>query len=109
MERDLLHEKARVEIRWAELVYNGQWFSPLREALDAFVESSQAGLDGEVRLRYEAGRVTTVGRRSPAALYDESLATYGDGDTFDQSDSTGFVKLFGLPVVHAASVREARR
>ncbi|MFN8103171.1 MAG: argininosuccinate synthase [Acidimicrobiia bacterium] len=109
LERDLQHEKARVEIRWAELVYNGLWFSPLREALDAFVDSSQGGLDGEVRLRYEPGRVTVVGRRSPRALYDESLATYGDGDTFDQSDSVGFVKLFGLPVVHAAEVHEGRR
>jgi len=107
VERSLLHEKARLEIRWAELVYNGLWFSPLREALDAFFATSQAGLDGEVRLRFEPGRAHVVGRRSGVSLYDEGLATYGEGDTFDQSDAVGFVKLFGLPTVQAAARRGA--
>ncbi|MCE7883984.1 MAG: argininosuccinate synthase, partial [Actinobacteria bacterium ATB1] len=82
LERDFLHEKARLEIRWAELVYDGLWFSPLREALDAFFATGQRGLDGEVRLRFAAGTRRVVGRRSPVSLYDEALATYTEADAF---------------------------
>ena len=98
LERDLAHHKPGMEARWADLVYDGQWFSPLREAIDAYVEQTQAHVTGEVRLRYEAGTCTVVGRRSAHSLYDLSLATYGSDDAFDQSDSRGYVTLYGLPL-----------
>lgn len=106
LERDLSHYKrAAVEPRWAELVYYGQWHSPLREALDAFVDVTQRDVEGEVRLRFHRGSCAIVGRRSDRSLYDESLATYGSGDRFDQSDAAGFIRLWGLP----ARVWSARR
>lgn len=99
LERDLHHEKARVEIRWAELVYDGMWFSPLKEALDAFITETQRHVTGDVRLRFEApGLMRIVGRRSPMALYDYGLATYDAEDTFEHADSEGFVKIYGLGV-----------
>jgi len=98
LERDLHHEKARLEPRWAELVYDGLWFSPLKEALDAFVRSSQAHVTGEVRLRCEPGRCYPVGRRSPVSLYDYNLATYDAADSFRHSDAEGFVRIWGLGV-----------
>lgn len=98
LERDVAHEKPRLEQRWTELVYDGRWFSPLRVALDAFVDSTQTHVTGEVRLRFESGSCTVVGRRSAHSLYDLSLATYGSGDAFDQSDAEGFVRLYGLPL-----------
>ncbi|HEY7668595.1 MAG TPA: argininosuccinate synthase [Actinomycetota bacterium] len=98
LEREVAHTKPLLEQRWAELVYDGQWFSPLRRAIDAFVSSTQAAVTGEVRLRFEPGACTVVGRRSDASLYDLSLATYGSGDAFDQSDAQGFVRLYGLPL-----------
>jgi argininosuccinate synthase len=99
LERDLHHEKARLEIRWAELVYDGMWFSPLKEALDAFIAETQVHVTGDVRLRFEApGMMRIVGRRSPQALYDYGLATYDAEDTFAHADSEGFVKIYGLGV-----------
>ncbi len=99
LERDLHHEKARLEPRWSELVYDGLWFSPLKEALDSFMESSQRHVTGEVRLRFAApGTCTVVGRRSPVALYDHGLATYDASDTFRHEDAEGFVRLWGLGV-----------
>jgi argininosuccinate synthase len=98
LERDLHHEKQRLEPRYAELVYDGLWFSPLKQALDAFVESSQQHVTGEVRLRLEPGRCTIVGRRSDVSLYDYGLATYDDADTFNHADAEGFVRLWGLGV-----------
>jgi len=108
LERDLAHEKARLEPRWAELVYDGLWFSPLKEALDAFIERSQEHVTGEVRLRFEAPGVCTVeGRRSPVALYVHDLATYDADDAFRHQDSEGFVRIFGLGVATWAA-RQAR-
>jgi argininosuccinate synthase len=98
LEREVAHAKPPLEQRWADLVYDGQWFSPLRRAIDAFVDSTQAHVSGDVRLRFESGTCTVVGRRSTHSLYDLSLATYGTGDAFDQSDAEGFVRLFGLPL-----------
>ncbi len=97
VERDLRRFKRGVEQRWAELVYDGLWFCPLRTALDAFVDSAQQHVTGDVRLRLHAGRAVATGRRSDASLYDYGLATYDSGDTFDQSLSRGFVQLWGLP------------
>jgi argininosuccinate synthase len=99
LERDLHHEKARLEPRWSELVYDGLWFSPLRTALQAFVSESQQHVTGEVRLRFAApGTCTVVGRRSPVALYDHGLATYDASDTFRHEDAEGFVRVWGLGV-----------
>ncbi len=98
LEREVAHFKPGVEQRWADLVYDGLWFSPLREALDAFVEATQAHVSGEVRLAFSPGACTVVGRRSEASLYDLSLATYGHDDAFDQRHAEGFVKLWGLPL-----------
>jgi len=97
LERDLAHEKARLEPRYAELVYDGLWYSPLKQALDAFIEASQTYVTGEVRLRCELpGRCIVAGRRSDVGLYDYSLATYEAADRFRHQDAEGFVRLWGL-------------
>jgi argininosuccinate synthase len=97
LERDLAREKARLEPRWAELVYDGMWFSPLKEAIDAFMKETQRAVTGEVRMRFDAPGILTVeGRRSPLALYDHGLATYDASDTFNHADAEGFVRLWGL-------------
>lgn len=99
LERDLHHEKARLEPRWSELVYDGLWYSPLRGALGAFVAESQRHVTGDVRLRIAPpGTCAVVGRRSAVALYDHSLATYDATDTFRHADAEGFVRLWGLGV-----------
>jgi argininosuccinate synthase len=108
LERDLHHEKARLEPRWAELVYDGLWFSPLKDALDAFVAASQRWVTGDVRLRCEPGRVSVAGRRSPYSLYDYGLATYDAADRFHHEDAAGFVRLWGLGLETWAE-RQARR
>ncbi len=98
LERDLAHHKPGMEARWADLVYDGQWFSPLRRSIDAYIDQTQTHVSGEVRLRYASGTCTVVGRRSEYSLYDLSLATYGADDAFDQCDSRGYVTLYGLPL-----------
>ena len=102
VERDLARFKRGVEQRWAELVYDGLWFSPLKRALDEFVRSSQQHVSGEIRLTLHNGTATITGRRSEASLYDFNLATYDAGDTFDQSLAKGFVELWGMPSKIAA-------
>jgi len=96
LERDLMREKARLEPRYAELVYDGLWYSPLRRSLDAFVAASQTPVTGEVRLRLEPGRCFVVGRRAERGLYDYDLATYAAEDAFRHEDAAGFVRLWGL-------------
>jgi argininosuccinate synthase len=98
LERDLAREKARLEPRYAELIYDGLWFSPLKEALDSFVASSQRFVSGDVRLRLEPGSCRVTGRRSPHSLYDYGLATYDSADVFRHEDSAGFVRLWGLGI-----------
>ena len=98
LERDLQREKIRMEHRYAELVYDGLWFSPLREAFDAFIAESQVPVTGEVRLKLEPGRCYVVGRKAPKSLYDYGLATYDAADRFRHADSEGFVRLWGLGV-----------
>ncbi|XVU23148.1 argininosuccinate synthase [Actinoplanes sp. CA-054009] len=107
IERDLARFKRQVDQRWGELVYDGLWFSPLKRALDAFIDDSQRHVTGEVRLVLHGGRATVTGRRSEASLYDFGLATYDTGDTFDQSQAKGFVQLWGLPS-RMASARDKR-
>ena len=98
LERDLMREKARLEPRYAELVYDGLWYSPLRRSLDAFVGASQEPVTGEVRLRLEPGRCFVAGRRAEHGLYDYELATYAAEDAFRHEDAAGFVRLWGLGV-----------
>jgi len=103
VERDLARFKRGVDQRWGELVYDGLWFSPLKQALDTFIDSSQQHVSGEVRLTLHGGRAVVTGRRSEASLYDFSLATYDEGDMFDQTLARGFVELWGLPSRLAAA------
>ena len=102
VERDLARFKRQVEQRWSELVYDGLWFSPLKDALDTFVAKTQEHVSGEIRLTLHGGRAVVTGRRSAQSLYDFNLATYDEGDTFDQSFAKGFVQLWGLPSKIAA-------
>ncbi len=105
LERDVAHEKSRLEPRWAELVYDGLWFSPLKTALDAFFGDTQRFVSGDVRLRCEPGTAPAgtghcfvVGRRSDVALYEHDLATYSAADRFRHQDAEGFVRIFGLGI-----------
>lgn len=98
VDRDTLHLMPALSDRYAQLVYDGFWFTPLREALDAFFAKFSALATGDVRLRLFRGSCNPIGRRSPNALYQEKLATYGKADVFDQSASVGFIKILGLPV-----------
>ncbi len=98
LERDLAREKSRLEPRYAELIYDGLWYSPLKRALDAFVDASQEHVTGDVRLRLEPGSCRVTGRRSDVSLYDYGLATYDAADSFRHEDSAGFVRLWGLSV-----------
>ena len=98
LERDVAHEKMRLEHRYAELIYDGLWFSPLRQALDAFIEESQRHVTGEVRLKLQTGVCRPIGRRSHKSLYDYGLATYDAADSFRHADAEGFVRLWGLGV-----------
>jgi argininosuccinate synthase len=107
VERDLARFKRGVDQRWGELVYDGLWYSPLKSALDGFIDVSQRHVSGDVRLTLHGGRAVVTGRRSEASLYDFSLATYDEGDMFDQSLARGFVELWGLPS-RLAAARDAR-
>ncbi|MCX5209264.1 argininosuccinate synthase [Kitasatospora sp. NBC_00240] len=96
VERELARYKRQVEQRWAELVYDGLWFSPLKRALDGFINEANQHVSGEIRLVLHGGRAVVNGRKSDQSLYDFNLATYDTGDTFDQSMSKGFIEIFGL-------------
>ncbi|TDB94323.1 argininosuccinate synthase [Actinomadura sp. 7K534] len=102
VERDLARFKRSVDQRWGELAYDGLWFSPLKDALDAFIADTQKHVSGEVRVTLHGGRAVVTGRRSDASLYSYDLATYDTGDTFDQSLAKGFVELWSLPSKIAA-------
>ncbi|MDR7419423.1 MAG: argininosuccinate synthase [Armatimonadota bacterium] len=97
VERECAHYKQLIGPRYAELVYYGQWFSPLRQAFDAFVQSTQRTVTGTVRVRLYKGSVLAVGRRSPHSLYDVDLATFDAGGVFDHGEASGFINLWGLP------------
>ncbi|MFI9329120.1 argininosuccinate synthase [Kitasatospora sp. NPDC052868] len=96
VERELARYKRQVEQRWAELVYDGLWFSPLKRALDGFVNEANQHVTGEIRMVLHGGRAVVNGRKSDQSLYDFNLATYDTGDTFDQSMSKGFIEIFGM-------------
>ena len=107
IEREQARFKKTVDQRWTELVYDGQWFSPLKKSLDVFVDDTQKYVHGDIRMELHAGRATVTGRRSDTGLYDFNLATYDEGDSFDQSNARGFIELFGMSS-KVASQREQR-
>lgn len=96
LERNVLHYKLELEQAWADLVYNGQWFSPLKQAFDAFMAHTQQSVTGDVKLKLYKGSCTVVGRKSEHSLYDLNLATYDNDDAFDQTDAAGFIRLQAL-------------
>ena len=98
-----MHEKQRLSITFAELVYNGQWFTPLREALSAFVDKTQEKVTGKVKLKLYKGNIIKAGVWSDYSLYSEEIATFGESD-YDQTDATGFINLYGLPIKVQATV-----
>jgi argininosuccinate synthase len=102
LERDVNRFKRGVEARWADLVYEGLWFSGLKNSLDVFIDHTQEHVTGDIRLKMQGGRAVVTGRRSEESLYDFSLATYDTGDTFDQSLAKGFIELWALPSKIAA-------
>ena len=103
VERELARYKRGVDQRWGEMVYDGQWFSPLKRALDTFVDEAQKPVSGDIRMVLHAGTAVVTGRRSDASLYDFNLATYDEGDTFDQSQARGFIELYGMSSKLAAA------
>ena len=108
LERDVNRFKRGIEARWADLVYEGLWFSGLKRSLDVFIDHTQEHVTGDVRMKMQGGRAVVTGRRSDESLYDFSLATYDTGDTFDQSLAKGFIELWALPS-KIASRRDANR
>ena len=98
LDKDTLHYKQMIALRYAEVVYNGKWFSPLREALDAFVLITQRKVTGHVRLKLYKGNIIVIGRKSPYSLYREDYASFGQMDIYDQQDAKGFINLWGLPM-----------
>ncbi len=106
LDRDTLHFKQSISVRYAQLIYDGLWFSTLREALAAFVDFTEQEVTGEVRVRLDKGRAEAVGRLSPRSLYRQDLATFGEGIAYDHKDAAGFIRLFGLPERVRALTRE---
>ena len=103
LDKETAHYKAQVALKYADLVYNGQWFTPLRTALDAFVNSTQEVVTGKVKLKLYKGNIINAGVSSPYSLYNEDLASFGESD-YDQTDSKGFINLFGLPIAVRAKL-----
>ena len=108
LDKMTMHEKWKLSITFAELVYNGQWFTPLREALSAFVDKTQEKVTGSVRLKLYKGNIIKAGLSSPYSLYSEDIATFGASD-YDQKDSAGFIALYGLPIKVQAMVDAAQK
>jgi len=107
IDRDTLHYKDLVAQRFAELVYYGQWFSPLREALSAFVDVTQRYVTGKVRLKLYKGNIIPAGIESPYSLFSEELCTFGEDQVYNQKDAEGFINLFGLPMKVQANMKKA--
>ena len=98
LDKETMHYKQQVALKFADLVYNGQWFTPLREAISAFVDSTQQNVTGDVKLKLYKGNMINAGVTSPYSLYNEEIATFAEDDCYDQMDSKGFINLFGLPI-----------
>ncbi len=98
MDKETQHFMQHVSVKYGELVYSGQWFTPLRESLDAFVDKANESVNGDVKLKLYKGNIIPAGMTSPTTLYSEQIASFGEDDSYDQSDSKGFINLFGLPI-----------
>lgn len=99
LDKETAHYKEQIALKFADIVYNGLWYTPLREALSAFVEETQQTVTGEVKLKLYKGNIVNAGMTSPYSLYNEDYATFGEDAVYDQKDSAGFINLFGLPLV----------
>ncbi len=108
LDRATLHYKQQVAIRYAELVYDGMWFSPLKEALDAFVNTTQETATGLIRLKLYKGNIISAGSKSPYSLYHEGFVTFGRDEVYNQKDAEGFINLFGLPLKVRALLKKER-
>ncbi|MFI3325302.1 MAG: argininosuccinate synthase [Clostridia bacterium] len=105
LDRETFHYKQQIGLKYADIVYNGQWFTPLREAFDAFVNVTQEYVTGEVKLKLYKGNIIDAGVTSPYTLYDEEIATFDEDEVYDQYDANGFINLFGLPIKVQAKKR----
>ena len=107
LDKETSHYKELVGLKFADLVYNGQWFTPLREALTAFISKTQENVTGEIKLKLYKGNIVNAGMSSPYSLYSEEYATFGEDAVYDQKDSAGFITLFGLPITVQSKMNEA--
>ena len=108
LDKETQHYKQQVALKFADIVYNGQWYTPLREALSAFVDSTQETCTGDVKLKLYKGNIINAGVTSPYTLYSEEFASFGEDDVYNQADSAGFINLFGLPIKVKAMLDEGR-
>ena len=108
VDKETQHFKQQVALKFADILYNGQWYTPLREALSAFVDETEKNCTGEVKLKLYKGNVINAGVTSPYTLYDEETASFGEDDNYNQNDSAGFINLFGLPIKVKAMLDEKR-
>ena len=109
LDKETAHYKEQVALKFADIVYNGQWYTPLREALSAFVTKTQENVTGEVKLKLYKGNIVNAGMTSPYSLYSEEYATFGEDAVYNQNDSAGFINLFGLPITVQAKMNAAKK
>jgi len=109
LDKETQHYKAGLALKYADLVYNGQWYTPLREAMDAFVDKTQETCTGEVKLKLYKGNIINAGVTSPYTLYSEDFASFNEDDVYNQKDADGFINLFGLPIKVKALLDENRK
>ncbi|MCI1248013.1 MAG: argininosuccinate synthase, partial [Megasphaera sp.] len=110
LDRDTYHYKENMANKYAELVYDGKWFSPLREALQAFVDETQQTVTGTIKLKLYKGNIISAGSTSPYSLYSEEFVTFGEDEVYNQKDAEGFINLFGLPLkMRALMMKNAKK
>jgi argininosuccinate synthase len=107
LDKSTQHFKQTIALKFADLVYNGEWFTPLRESLSAFVDKTQETVTGEVKLKLYKGNIINAGMVSPYSLYSEEYATFGEDGVYNQKDSEGFINLYGLPTVVNAKMKDS--
>lgn len=107
LDKETMHYKEMVSLKFADIVYNGQWYTPLREALSAFIDKTQETVTGDVKLKLYKGNIISAGISSPYSLYSEEYATFNEDEVYNQNDSAGFINLFGLPITVKAKMEQA--
>ena len=108
LDKETARTKQYLSIKFADIVYNGQWYTPLREAMDAFVDKTQETVNGDVKLKLYKGNIINAGVTSPDTLYSRDFASFDEDDVYDQKDAAGFINLFGLPI-HVKALLDAER